>query len=200
MSVRVYPGIAGSTIVPSSEPGSPQFWARFTASLGVKGGNKVKMRRVRFSAASTVSFADMLLQGMRVLEAVDRCSMGQIMSVQMTLGHYVKDEIIEDEPSLSRHAFVIHTASKAKKRIHKLVIPWLKRNVSDIDVENIVTGADFGNLASIQLQENGKDVSCIFTENYKHTTLKNTLPDDDDLVDYGDTKDDPSDGGVDGTV
>lgn len=199
MSVRIYPGIPSSTVPADPTPGAPQFYARFVGTFGVKCGNKVKTRRVRFSSASTTSLLDMLLQGMRVIEGVDRCSMGQLMSLSMTLGHYVNDEKIEAEPERSRHAFVIHTSSIAKKRIHKLEIPWLKEKTSDLDVENVVSGTDFGNLASIQLQPNGTDISCVFTDRFKHITLKDTLPEDDTLVDYGDDKDDPSDGGTDGT-
>lgn len=197
MSVRIYPGIPTSNVVPPVD--TPSFYARFTATMGVKAGNRIKMRRVRLSAFSNVSLQDLLLQAARMLEGVDRCSQGQMMSVQMTLGHYIKDEVIKPEPTRSRHAFCIHVSEVAKKRIHKLVIPWLKENVSDLDVENLVSGTDYTNLCSIQLQENGKDLSCVETPKWKHITVKDTLPEDDTLVDYGDGKDDPSDGGQDGT-
>lgn len=193
MSVRLYPGIPTSALTPS-----PDYYARFIATLGVKAGSRVKMRRVRVSVGSSVSLSDLLLQGMRILEGVDRISQGQIMGVSMVLGHFVKDEIISPEPLRSRHAFVIHKAEEGKK-IHKTVIPWLKETVSDLDVEAIVKGTDWTNLCNISLGIDGKTIEMGYTPDFKHLTLKDTLPDEDDTVSYGDVKDDPSDGGVDGS-
>lgn len=196
MSVRFYPGIPASNVVPPV--GTPQYYARFQATFGVKSGARIKMRRVKLSAFSDVGLEDLLLQACRMLEGVDRCSTGQMMGLQMTIGHYVKDEVIPSEPVRSRHAFAIHISPVAKKRIHMLQFPWLKESISDLDVKALVEGVDYSNLCSIWLQEDGKSFSCVPTPDYKHITLKDTEEEPDYLVDYGDSKDDPSDGGVDG--
>lgn len=190
MSVKLYP--SGS---------SGQVYARAQLTLGVKRGSRVAMRKTRFAAYSNNGYADLLSTIFGMMDKIDGMSTGEIMGIQLTLGHFVKDDVIPSEPIRSTNAFAVVKNSRVPKHVSFVTVPWLKNDASINGLEAILQNPPFidsgKGLCNIQLASDGKTIEMTPSNDFKHLTIKDTWPDNDDVVSTGDVK---GDAGADGMV
>lgn len=194
MSVQLYQDVTFTV----DEGGVPvnKVVGRFTMKLGCKRGSRVAMNRVKFQLYAN-TFDELLIEAAELAEQIDRWSEGQLMGMDMTLGHYVKDELIPAEPQRSTHAFILNRSREDRKRVSTVKIPWMKTSITPQQVETFFS--DHPSLCSIQLLPDGITPHMEPCPEFRHLTYKDTLAEDDYIVDSGDVKDDAgADGKVDG--
>lgn len=139
MTVKLY---NKTVIIDPSDPLVQIMAGRFVITLACIKGNT----RVHKSTEITVqgsTWAEVIEQGYAAAEAIERCSRGRLVKLQLVCGHYIKDVNLYTITDNDR-AMTITMRSVDGSKTQRVYVPFVRSDMTDdaiqAEVENIGAG------------------------------------------------------------
>jgi len=171
--------------------------ARYEAKFGVKRAGKVGMRTVRFAVVdSTQALCDSAAWA--IAEYIENHSFAKLMSLKKMMGHYIKNEVLVEEPGDSVYALGIKNCAANPRKSGMVYIPHLdSTTLTFTQWRAALLAAPFDKLARVETDVAGTGIETFLLDERKAGRFAAGDAPSDTIVDADNTE---NDAGADGIV